>query len=80
MRTTRSQPLHRVALAADLLRTPLITPSCLAITRTATWSRAVGLGLAAGIGALGSARAVGSRQSPRSERRANQVDDGCVLT
>ena len=73
MRTMGSQRLHQLALFGDLLVNSIYYAAVPGRTAAATWSRALGLGLAAGVGALTLPKPLGLGAPPRNDRCANQL-------
>jgi hypothetical protein len=69
----RSSRLRRLALAGDLLTNAVYYSGVTTRTSGETYSRAVAMGLAAGIGAVLLPRPLGLGDPPNSEHRANQV-------
>ena len=70
---TSSERLHTLALAGDLLCNSLYYAAIPARTASATWTRAVVLGFAAGLGALLLPEPIGLGPPPYSDRRSNQL-------
>lgn len=65
--------LYNLTLAGDLVSNAVYYSAIPATTRKATWRRAIGLGLIAGVGALMLPRYFGAGDPPHSDSVANQL-------
>lgn len=65
--------LQRWALAGDLVANSLYYAAVAIGSKSGVWSRGLGLGLAAGIGALVLPQRMGLGEPPRSHRVSNQI-------